>query len=122
MRGPGHGFRAPMDFQESESRKKVVLVGDSFTWGVGIDYDDTAKEFSMSFSLNGGTTFLSPFSPVPSLMTTAFPGVFLSALADPRQVVSVTPALSPAGLIAFGLLLLGAMYFAIRRQGAFAKT
>ncbi len=35
------GFRAPFDFRRNEVRKVIALVGDSFTFGVGVDYEHT---------------------------------------------------------------------------------
>jgi hypothetical protein len=35
------GFRANSDFDPSDARKKIVLTGDSFTFGFGVDYDKT---------------------------------------------------------------------------------
>jgi hypothetical protein len=35
------GFRASSDFDPFETRKKIVVVGDSFTFGTGIQYEDT---------------------------------------------------------------------------------
>ena len=35
------GFRAEADFVPSDTRKKIVLVGDSYTFGAGVDFQDT---------------------------------------------------------------------------------
>jgi hypothetical protein len=35
------GFRSNADFNPSDSRKKIVLVGDSYTFGAGVDFKDT---------------------------------------------------------------------------------
>jgi hypothetical protein len=35
------GFRADADFNPSDPRKKIVLVGDSYTFGAGVDFQDT---------------------------------------------------------------------------------
>ncbi len=35
------GFRGKSDFNPSDKRKKIILVGDSFTYGSGVPYEDT---------------------------------------------------------------------------------
>lgn len=35
------GFRAAEDFKPAETRKRIVLAGDSFTFGYGVEYDET---------------------------------------------------------------------------------
>ena len=35
------GFRSPVDFDPDDPRKKIVLVGDSFTFATGVNYEDT---------------------------------------------------------------------------------
>src|SRR5260370_7403374 len=41
VRSNEQGFRANSDFDPSDTRKKIVLTGDSFTFGFGVDYDKT---------------------------------------------------------------------------------
>ncbi len=41
VRSNEQGFRANSDFDPSGTRKKIVLTGDSFTFGFGVDYDKT---------------------------------------------------------------------------------
>ena len=41
MKGTVHGFRGPMRLNPLDTHKKVVLVGDSFTWGSNVEYNDT---------------------------------------------------------------------------------
>jgi hypothetical protein len=40
-RSNSQGFRADAEFNPSDSRKKIVLVGDSYTFGTGVAYEDT---------------------------------------------------------------------------------
>ena len=40
-RSNSQGFRAEADFNLSDARKHIVLVGDSFTWGSGVEYGQT---------------------------------------------------------------------------------
>lgn len=35
------GFRSDREFDVDETRSKILLVGDSFTFGTGVDYDET---------------------------------------------------------------------------------
>ena len=35
------GFRSNSDFDQWDPRTKIVLVGDSFTWRTGVEYEDT---------------------------------------------------------------------------------
>jgi len=35
------GFRADSDFSPSDPRRRIVLVGDSYTFGAGVDFQDT---------------------------------------------------------------------------------
>jgi hypothetical protein len=40
-RSNAQGFRAEADFAPSSSKKKIVLVGDSYTFGAGVDFEHT---------------------------------------------------------------------------------
>ena len=40
-RSNGQGFRGQMDFNASEPRRKIVLAGDSYTFGAGADFQET---------------------------------------------------------------------------------
>jgi hypothetical protein len=40
-RSNSQGFRAETDFAASDARKKIVLVGDSYTFGAGADFEAT---------------------------------------------------------------------------------
>lgn len=40
-RGNGHGFRASFDYVPEEPRRKIVVAGDSFTFGLGVDVEAT---------------------------------------------------------------------------------
>jgi hypothetical protein len=46
------GFRADADFNPSDSGKKIVLVGDSYTFGAGVDFPDTFGEVLQKKSPN----------------------------------------------------------------------
>jgi hypothetical protein len=35
------GFRSPSDFLPDEQRRKIVVLGDSFTFGTGVEYNET---------------------------------------------------------------------------------
>ena len=41
MKSTAHGFRGQMEFHEPDSSRRIILVGDSFTWGSGVEYEDT---------------------------------------------------------------------------------
>ena len=40
-RSNSQGFRSNSEFDLTDRRKKIVLVGDSFTFGAGVEYDET---------------------------------------------------------------------------------
>jgi hypothetical protein len=40
-RSNAQGFRSEWNFDLPTSRKKIALLGDSFTWGTGVEYEET---------------------------------------------------------------------------------
>lgn len=82
IRSNSHGFRSSREFQESDTRKRVLIVGDSFVFGQGVEeaerFSDKLEEVEPSWRVdNLGMTGWGL-----DLMLLAFEAVGISAQPD----------------------------------------
>ena len=78
-------------------------------------YDATTRLYTTTFSLDGGTTFQSPFGTLSAAPTATGP-VLTQLIADPVEATAAVPILAPAGRLAL-LLVLSALAVVTRAAG-----
>ena len=80
-------------------------------------FDDATNQVTASFSMDGGVTFQSPFTPMASSMTSEYPASWI-LIGDPASLVDAVPAARPSflGILAGLLLALGPVGIAAARR------
>lgn len=81
-----------------------------------LDWNDTTKEMTASYSLDGGATSFTSFPPGKITFLTGNDFIVVAAFADPLTLDTPVPAVSMPGLTAFLILVAGAALVAWRRR------
>jgi hypothetical protein len=95
----------PMQIQTTSITPAALAAATGQRLYLRLSYDEGLGTVAASYSLDGGSSFVSPFTPVPTQFSGAGPALVWATVDPLTALVPSVPALPPAAAIALGLAL-----------------